>query len=200
MSKAAYSYPPDEFDASPGPDAPRGVHRAPRSAWSRWWPFVAVVVIVPLVAWGAVTYLAGRGQLPDIPGVASTASQGPDQTPTDSAQPSDSATASTPPAQSTSTAPPATDLTAPVNVLNGAKINGLAKKVADQLAAAGFAKVTTGNTSAATSTVSTVFYGNASLKATAELVAKTIKVTAVEQSSTEAPSGITVVLRSDPSA
>jgi len=201
VSKAAYSYPPDEFDASPGPDAPRGVHRAPRTAWSRWWPFVAVVVIVPLVAWGAVTYLAGRGQLPDIPGVASTASQGPDQTPTDSTQPSGGATAATPPAQSSTPAPPpATDLTAPVNVLNGAKINGLAKKVADQLTAVGFAKVTTGNTSAGTPTASTVFYGNASLKATAELVAKTIKVTAVEQSSTEAPSGITVVLRSDPSA
>lgn len=200
MSKAAYSYPPDEFDASPGPDAPRGVHRAPRSAWSRWWPFVAVVVIVPLVAWGAVTYLAGRGQLPDIPGVASTASsQGAGQTPTDSAQPSGGATAATPSAPSSTPAPP-TDLTAPVSVLNGSKINGLAKKVADQLTAAGFAKVTAGNASGATPTASTVFYGNASLKATAELVAKTIKVAAVEQSTTEAPSGITVVLRSDPSA
>lgn len=202
MSKAAYSYPPDEFDASPGPDSPRGVHRAPRTAWSRWWPFVAVVVIVPLVAWGAVTYLAGRGQLPDIPGVASTASsQGPDQTPTDSAQPSGSVTAATPPAQSTTPAPPpATDLATSVSVLNGSKINGLAKKVADQLTAAGFTKVTTGNTSAATPTASTVLYGNASLKATAELVAKTIKVAAVEQSSAAAPNGITVVLRSDPSA
>ncbi len=202
MSKAAYSYPPDEFDASPGPDSPRGVHRAPRSAWSRWWPFVAVVVVVPLVAWGAVTYLAGSGKLPDVPGVASSASA-PDVTPSSEATSgAQSPQASTPPAQSSSapTTAPAVNRAVAVSVLNGSKVTGLAKKVADQLTAVGFTKVTAGNTSAATPTTSTVFYGSAALKSTAELVASTIKVSAVEMSATEAPSGITVVLRSDPSA
>ena len=199
MSKASYSYPPDEFDASPDPDSPRGVHRAPRSAWSRWWPFLAVIVIVPLVAWGAVTYLAGKGKLSDIPGVASTSTAQETTQPTDAAQPTGSTPATTPAAPST-TAAPAADLSTPVSVLNGSKIAGLAKKVGDQLTAAGFTKVTTGNATTTTPTASTVFYGSPSLKATADLVAKTIKVSAVQQSATEAPSGITVVLRSDPSA
>ena len=195
MSKASYSYPPDEFDAPPDPDSPRGVHRAPRSAWSRWWPFVAVIVIVPLVAWAAVTYLAGKGQLPDIPGVASTSTAQATTGPTDAA--SAQATA---PAAPTTTAAPAVELGTPVSVLNGSKIAGLAKKVGDQLSAVGFTKVTAGNATSSTPTASTVFYGSESLKATAELVAQTIKVNAVEMSATEAPSGITVVLRSDPSA
>ena len=128
MSKASYSYPPDEFDAPPDPDSPRGVHRAPRSAWSRWWPFVAVIVIVPLVAWAAVTYLAGKGQLPDIPGVASTSTAQATTGPTDAAQPSGSAQA-TAPAAPTTTAAPSADLATPVSVLNGSGIAGLAKTV-----------------------------------------------------------------------
>jgi hypothetical protein len=199
VSKAAYSYPPDEFDASPDPDSPRGVHRAPRSAWSRWWPFLAVIVIVPLVAWAAVTYLAGSGQLPDIPGVAGTSTAQATTGPTDGAQPTGSAQATAPAAPTTTAAPPVERGT-PVSVLNGSKIAGLAKKVSDQLTAAGFTTVTAGNATSSTPTASTVFYGSESLKATAELVAQTIRVNAVQMSATEAPGGITVVLRSDPSA
>lgn len=202
MSKAAYQYPPDEFDAPPDPDAPRGVHRAPRSAWSRWWPFLAVIVIVPLVAWGAVTLLAQRGQLPDIPGVAGTSTEEATAPPSDpeSTAPTDTTTSTEPPAQETTAAAPQPDLAVPVSVLNGAKINGLAKKISDQLAAAGFTAVTAGNTSESTPAASTVFYGSDDLAATAQLVASTINVTAVVQSPSDAPSGITVVLRSDPSA
>ena len=69
-----------------------------------------------------------------------------------------------------------------------------------QLTAAGFTKVTAANTTAASPTASTVFYGSDSLKATAELVAQTIKVSAVQLSPTDAQGGITVVLRSDPGA
>ena len=203
MSKAAYPYPPDEFDAPPDPDAPRGVHRAPRSAWSRWWPFLAVIVIVPLVAWGAVTLLAQNGQLPDLPGAGSTARTDDESTAppseTASTAPTDTTT-SEPPAQETTPAAPQPDLAVPVSVLNGAKINGLAKKVSDQLSAAGFTAVTADNTTATSPAASTVFYGSDDLAATAQLVASTIKVDAVVQSPADAPAGITVVLRSDPSA
>ena len=203
MSKAAYQYPPDEFDAPPDPDAPRGVHRAPRSAWSRWWPFLAVIVIVPLVAWGAVTLLAQRGQLPDLPGgLGPSSSEEPSTPPSDAAggTPTDAGPTSEPPAEATTPAAPTADLSVAVDVLNGAKINGLAKKVADQLTAAGFTAVTAGNTTSTTPAASTVFYGSADQAATAQLVASTIKVDAVVLSPTDAPSGITVVLRSDPGA
>ena len=92
------------------------------------------------------------------------------------------------------------DLDDPYEKIGAELVKEVAKKVGDQLTAAGFTKVTTGNATATTPTASTVFYGSESLKATAELVAKTIKVSAVQLSATEAPSGITVVLRSDPSA
>ena len=199
MSKAAYQYPPDEFDAAPDPDAPRGVHRAPRSAWSRWWPFVAVVVIVPLLAWGTVTLLAQRGQLPDLPAGLGGSSAAPSDQPSDTPTATEAAPTSAAPAPTTAAAP-APLLGTPVSVLNGAGISGLAKKVGDQLTAAGFTAVTAGNAAAGTPTVSTVFYGSDNLAATAQLVASTIKVSTVVKSAIEAPAGITVVLRSNPGA
>ena len=202
MSKAAYRYPPDEFDAPPDPDAPRGVHRAPRSAWSRWWPFLAVIVVVPLVAWGAVTLLAQGGHLPDLPGAGASQTQDAVTGPTDAAstQPTGGGQATTPAAAPTTPAAQQAVLSTPVSVLNGAKIPGLAAQVGNKLTAAGFTKVTTGNTTATTPAASTVFYGSDALKATAELVGQTIKVSNVVMSPTDAPNGIVVVLRSNPSA
>ena len=47
-----YQYPDDEFDAADaeGP-VPVGVHRAQVPAWRSWIPLLAVLIIVPLVAW-----------------------------------------------------------------------------------------------------------------------------------------------------
>ncbi len=200
MSKAAYPYPPDEFDAASDPDAPRGVHRAPRSAWSRWWPFVAVVVIVPLLAWGTVTLLGQRGQLPDLPaGLGGSSSAAPSDQPSDAPTATDAAPTSAAPAPTTAAAP-APQLGTPVSVLNGSGISGLAKKVGDELTAVGFTAVTAGNATSGTPTASTVFYGTDDLAATAQLVASTIKVSTVVKSAIEAPAGITVVLRSNPGA
>lgn len=199
MSKAAYQFPPDEFDAPPDPDSPRGVHRAPRSAWSRWWPFLAVLVIVPALAWGAVTYLADRGRLPDLPGgtPSSSATVTPPTTPGE--DPTAAETAPPPTVETTPTeAPP--NLATPVSVLNGARINGLAGRIADQLAAAGFTAVTAGNHTADIPVASTIYYGSEDLRATADLVAQTIDVTAVVLSPVDAPGGVTVVLKSDPGA
>ncbi|MCL2424431.1 MAG: hypothetical protein FWD11_11180, partial [Micrococcales bacterium] len=49
-----YPYDEDEFDAPVDPDGPHGVHRAPRSFWSKWWPFLAVIVVVPALTFAAV--------------------------------------------------------------------------------------------------------------------------------------------------
>ena len=45
-----YPYPPDEFDAYDLRPTPVGVHRAPRSAWSRLWPFLLVIALCATVA------------------------------------------------------------------------------------------------------------------------------------------------------
>ena len=202
MSKAAYPYPTDEFDASPGPDTPRGVHRAPRSAWSRWWPFLAVLVLVPALACGAVTvyanggfHLPGGGDDPTPRTTTTTASTTPaDVVPTET-------TAETPPAavETTPEAPPA-DLAAPVSVLNGAGISGLATRTVTKLTTAGFTSVEAGNFSGKTPVASTVFYATEDLRSTAELVGTTIGVTTYVMSPIDAGAAITVVLRTDPAA
>lgn len=42
---ANYQFPPDEFDAYESRPTPVGVHRAPRSRWSRLWPFLLVAAL-----------------------------------------------------------------------------------------------------------------------------------------------------------
>lgn len=203
MSKAAYPYPPDEFDAPPDLDAPRGVHRAPRSAWSRWWPYLLVLVLVPALAWGVVTFLAREGRLPDLPigtagpsdqssepvtgetGAGETMTEAPPPTPTDVAT-------------TATQAAPAMDT--PVSVLNGAGVAGLAARTADKLTAAGFTAVTPGNADGSTPVASTVFYASEDLASTAQLVARTVGVEAVVLSPADAGDGVVVLLRTDPDA
>jgi len=202
VSKAAYPYPPDEFDASPGPDMPRGVHRAPRSAWSRWWPFLAVLVVVPALAWGAVTVLANGGfTLPGsgAPTPRTTTTTGAATTPA-GATPTGTSTETPPAAVQTTPEAPPPDLTAPVNVLNGAGISGLASRMVAKLTTAGFTSVQANNFSGKTPVASTVFYATEDLRSTAELVGKTLGVTAYVMSPAEAGTAITVVLRTDPGA
>ena len=67
-----YQYPDDEFDAADaeGP-VPVGVHRAQVPAWRSWIPLLAVLIIVPLVAWGAVALLRNGGGSPSSNGSSS---------------------------------------------------------------------------------------------------------------------------------
>ncbi|NUU18920.1 LytR C-terminal domain-containing protein [Cellulomonas humilata] len=197
MSKAEYSYPEDEFDVPSNPDVPRGVHRAPRSAWSRWWPFLAVVVLAPVLAFAAVNYLARDGNLPSLPGT-STAPEAQDETPADT--PTEGET----PADTETTpvdepAAPTPVLDTPIVVLNAASIGGLAATQAEKLTTAGFTAVTTGNTEATTDD-SVVFYATEDQVATAQLVADTLGLSAPTLSAADAGTGISVVLVTDPDA
>lgn len=199
MSKAAYPYPADEFDAPPDPGSPRGVHRSPRSAWSRWWPFLLVIVLVPVLAWGAVTWMSNHGGLPNlaVPGVTDAPSES-GSAPA-SAGPSGAATPSTPaaPASSAPAAPPASsgsavDKAVAIKVLNASGVSGAASTAATKLTKAGFTSVSTGNS--ATTKQSAVYYGTATQQATAALAASTLGISTVTQSSAQAGTGITVVL------
>lgn len=202
MSKADYPYPEDEFDAI-SPDAPTGVHRAPRSAWSRWWPFVVVLVVVPVIAYGAVAYLSRTGDLP----VAGGPSQGQEEpvVPPDDAT-GDEGTGEEPPVEGEEPPvveePPAPEpvLTTPVSVLNGARVGGLAGRVAEELQAAGFTSVVADNANDTLPAQSTVYITSEDLRATAELVATTIGVPTIEVSAPQAGGGVTVVLVTDPAA
>jgi hypothetical protein len=204
VSKADYPYPEDEFDAI-SPDAPTGVHRAPRSTWSRWWPFLVVLLVVPVLAWGVVTYLSRTGSLPGDAAPPAGGSSGEVQEPpagdgtTD--EPADGADGGTgeeqPPPEETTEAPQPV-LTTSVRVLNGARVSGLAAEVAGQLTSAGFTTVTPDNATGSLPAQSTVFIASEDLRATADLVASTVGVPTVVVDAARAGSAISVVLVTDP--
>jgi len=196
VSKAEYSYPEDEFDVPSNPDVPRGVHRAPRSVWSRWWKFLVVLALLPVLAFTLVNLAARDGNLPSLPGTSNSPEAGDETTtepPTEGEAPADTETT---PAEEP--AAPAPVLTTPVAVLNAAGIGGIAGEQAAKLTAAGFTAVTTGNADP-TEDDSTVFYTSEDLRPTADLVAQTLGLTEVVLLAADEP-GITVQLVSDPDA
>jgi len=203
VSKADYPYPEDEFDAPPDPTAPRGVHRAPRSAWSRWWPFLAVLVLAPALAYGIVAFATRGGDLPLSSGGGSDADDTPTATApatpggeaTDGEEPDGEATepASEEPTQEETVAPEP-DLTTSVTVYNAAGIQGLAAKGAERLGAAGFSQVTPTNFTGTKPAESTVYYATDEDQPAAELVASTLGVPVIQLDPAQAPTGIVVVL------
>ncbi len=206
MTKGSDRYPEDEFDAEPAQDAPVGVHRAPRSWWSRWWPFVAVVVAVPALTVGFVLWASSwDGRLPfgdDETSPAAAApetSAAPEETAADPEAPVEEAPVEEAPVEETPVeeAPPAPDLAASVRVLNASGITGLAAGAGADLEDAGFTAVETGNGNAGGSTATTVFYGTPELAATAQQVATTLGVANVVESADVAPGGVVVLLLRD---
>ncbi|WP_315098099.1 LytR C-terminal domain-containing protein [uncultured Cellulomonas sp.] len=200
MSKAEYSYPEDEFDVPSNPDVPRGVHRAPRSAWNRWWPFLVVLVLAPVLAFVLVNLAAREGNLPTLPGTSDSpvAEDEPTtETPADGETPPADEGAETPPADEPVAPTPV--LTTPVAVLNAAGIGGIAAAQAEKLTTAGFTAVTTGNVESSLDD-SVVYYASEDQKVTADLVASTLGLTVVTLSAPDAGTGIAVVLVSDPDA
>jgi len=197
VSKAEYSYPEDEFDVPSNPDVPRGVHRAPRSVWSRWWKFLVVLALLPVLAFTLVNLAARDGNLPALPGTSNTP-DAQDEAPEDPATEGEAPVEPETPAAEETAAAPTPVLTTPVEVLNAASIGGLAGRQATKLTEAGFTAVETGNADP-TVDESTVYYTSEDLRPTADLVAQTLGLTEVTlQAGDEA--GISVLLVSDPDA
>lgn len=193
-----YRYPEDEFDAEPAQDAPIGVHRAPRTWWSRWWPFVAVLVLVPALTVGGVLWYSSRGgTLPGITTGGEPGASAPASEPAPSATTEAPGEAPAAPEETPETPEPTADLAATVRVLNAANISGLAAGAAEQLEGAGFTAVTTGNGNAGGGTTSTVFYATADQEVTARQVAATLGITAVVQDADVAGDAVVVLLLRD---
>ncbi|WP_448059085.1 LytR C-terminal domain-containing protein [Cellulomonas hominis] len=198
MSKGRYPYPEDEFDAVGDHDVPRGVHRAHRSGWRRAAPFLVVLVVFPLLAFGLVTWLSSEDGMPTISGLlgddasddaSASVDPGAGQTP--------SATQEAPVETQEPVVQPTPILTTPVSVLNAARRSGLAAGAADTLTSAGFTTVDAGNGTAGDATATTVFYASEDLRDTADLVAQTLGITTVTLSPELAPDGVTVLLLPD---
>ncbi len=195
------NYPEDEFDVLARNRGPKGVHREVESPWRRLAPYLLVLVAAPFLAWGVVSLLNqdGDSTAPVATGspAASDAAAPTGETPSEAGSPAEEpeATEEATPAEPEATQPEV-DYAAPVLVLNGARVAGIAARTADRLVDAGFSAVTTGNYAAAQPASTTVYYDNAALAPTAQAVAQALGIdTLVELAS--ATDSITVVLRRD---
>ncbi|MGO1202200.1 LytR C-terminal domain-containing protein [Cellulosimicrobium funkei] len=149
MTKSRYPYAPDEFDAPAPQGAPVGVHRTPRSGWSKTWPFLLVAVVFAGLAYGGVALLSDNGATDDPPQAQSTepppaeteeppAAEEPPATEEPPAAEEPPATEETPETPDLATLMAAADQSAYVRVLNDSGIGGEAAKGKDALDAQGF--------------------------------------------------------------
>ncbi|MGP2495989.1 LytR C-terminal domain-containing protein [Schaalia turicensis] len=195
--------PRDEFDVA-GEDMPVGMHRPQPSKWKSVWPFLVILIVVPLLAWGASSLLTNRPTssnttvAPTGQSEAQSAQSAPETTQSAPAEQAESAQ-SEPVTEPESTPAPANepivDTNVKISVLNGTGRSGLAAQTAEELTAAGFAGAATGNATGWTTDVSTVYYQDPNLEASARAVGEAVGITNVRQSNNIGDSDIVVLLR-----
>lgn len=197
-------YQRDEFDEIAERGGPVGVHRAPRP----WWTLLLVPLLVflaaGLVAFLYATFLWNSGSTADpsaSPTPSATVTTEPTTEPTGSAAPEPSETASAEPEpepSETAEPEPVIVFDAPVAVLNGTGISGLAADQADLLTAGGFTDVTAANLGGDEPDVNTVVYADESLADTAAEVASLLGFDAIEQGTPSSDADIEAQIVSDP--
>ena len=205
MSVSNYDYPEDEFDVGDddGP-VPVGVHRAQVPRWRSWVPLLAIIIIVPALAWGAVTlFLNGSGGSGSSDAVSSSqpaqggqaggnknADSKGDKGGAASAKPSASASASG-----------NVDFNTGVSVANGTNTDGLAKGASEKLTNGGFTavEVIPGIYENEEPAKSTVYFSSPQARPAAEEVGKRLGISNVVEGTAENTQGasIAVILRDD---
>ncbi len=153
MTKSRYPYAPDEFDAPAQQGAPVGVHRTPRSGWSKTWPFLLVAVVFAGLAYGGVALLSDNGATENPPQAQSTdpAAEETEAPPADETEEApateeppaaeDPAVEEPPAAPDLATLMAAADPSAYVRVLNDGGPEGESRVGKDALEAQGFTHV-----------------------------------------------------------
>ena len=209
MSVSNYDYPEDEFDVGDddGP-VPVGVHRAQVPRWRSWVPLLAIIIIVPALAWGAVTlFLNGAGGSSSS---GATSSSQPAQSgqaggnknagnKADNAGNKSGAASAKP---SASASPSGNvDFTTRVTVANGTNTDGLAKGASEKLTNGGFTavEVIPGIYENAEPAQSTVYFSSPQARPAAEEVGKRLGISNVVEGTAENTQGasIAVILRDD---
>jgi hypothetical protein len=173
------------------------VHRAQRSWWSRWWPFVVVLVVFPALAYGAVTFLS---DWEGLPGAGDGAQNTPPADTDDTDEPEDEVSETAEPEvtpEATPEPPPPPALDRPIEIFNATTTSGLAGDARGRLEAVGFTAVTTGNWSGNDPPISTVYYTTAADLGTAQMIASTLGITTILESAETAPEAVIVVLVGD---
>ena len=209
MNVSNYDYPEDEFDVGDddGP-VPVGVHRAQVPRWRSWVPLLAIIVIVPALAWGAVTlFLNGSGGSGSSDAVSSSqpAQGGQAGGNKNADKNADSANnkAGAASAKPSASASPSgnVDFTTRVTVANGTNTDGLAKGASEKLTNGGFTavEVIPGIYENAEPAKSTVYFSSPEARTAAQEIGKRLGISNVVEGTAEntqdAP--IAVILRDD---
>jgi hypothetical protein len=196
-------YPEDEFDIAARNRGPKGVHRQAENTFRRLLPFLVVIVAAPLLAWGVLSLLNQDADDDGGPVASASPSASPAATETSPAtEPTATAEPTTEPTESAAPSPTPTEdaepvaFGAPVAVLNGAGVAGIAGRTADRLTAAGFTAVTAGDYANAQPTATTIFYNNAELAATAQTIGAELGIDLLVELAS-ATDSLVVVLRPD---
>ena len=209
MGVSNYDYPEDEFDVGDddGP-VPVGVHRAQVPRWRSWVPLLAIIVIVPALAWGAVTlFLNGSGGSGSSDAVSSSqpAQGGQAGGNKNADKNADSANnkAGAASAKPSASASPSgnVDFTTRVTVANGTNTDGLAKGASEKLTNGGFTavEVIPGIYENAEPAKSTVYFSSPEARTAAQEIGKRLGVSNVTEGTEENTQGapIAVILRDD---
>lgn len=183
-----YDYPEDEFDRLAKERKVLGAHREVQSNRPWWIAVIAIIVIVPLLAWvfvriGAVDSVTDKVTTPR-PAATPTQTETPE--PAKDPSPEDKKEI--------------VDTSLQIFVLNGSGISGLAASKAEILNGEGFANTVADNyAGGADPAESTVYYANEDDAATAEKVGSALGISQVELSPEYVSDGtsIVVVLRAD---
>jgi len=204
-----YDYPEDEFDVGDddGP-VPVGVHRAQVPRWRSWVPLLAIIVIVPALAWGAVTlFLNGSGGSGSSDAVSSSqpaqggqagGNKNADKN-ADSANNKAGAASAKPSASASASGN--VDFTTRVTVSNGTNTEGLAKGASEKLTNGGFTavEVIPGIYEGEEPAKSTVYFSSPEARTAAQEIGKRLGISNVVEGTAEntqdAP--IAVILRDD---
>lgn len=210
MAKDSQTYEPDEFDEIAAQTGPVGVHRAPRSWWSKVLPPLLAFLIAGGIAYLLAFLLWNSGGSDDAePTTTVTASPAPSASPstTPSASPSPTPSESAEPSPTPTPTPTETEEPEPVivydaqvHVRNGSGIQGLAGGQAAELEAAGYTNLAANNIASnlIPNGVNTVTYSDESLADTAQDIADILGIDAVDGSGTPGGAEIEVLLASDP--
>lgn len=194
-------YPEDEFDEA-GRDVTVGVHRRKPSQWKSVLPFVLVLILAPLLAWGAATLYVNSGsggsesESDTSPSASASAAASPASTEAaagsdETAAPSDPATEE--PSASPSESAATGDKDATILILNGTGTNGLAGGVADKLRQDGYQNVNAENAEGWLSEV-TVLYYQPGKEALAKHVGQLLGVSKLEENGDVVGNNAVIVL------
>lgn len=194
-------YPEDEFDRTDGLGLPAGVHRTPRSAWSKIAPFLVVVVLCAALAVAAVYVLSRTPGSPLDQSSASPSASAPAEEPAAEDPAAEDPAAEDPAAEDPAAEDPAAqdpaaedpeadpetpaepeapvaDTSVAVRVLNATGRSGAAAGAADTLSGAGWSDVSADNYTGDRLNASVVWYQSEELADEAQAVADLLGIPA----------------------